>query len=150
VIDISARTGINCLPFGSTEQQAVALFGEPAQRRPNFAGEPELHYQTFIIRFDAASGLFREFTLLPGCRAAINGTPVLWSPDFLQWLSASDPDLRQTAGCIVSYQLNLAAYGFHDCDPGAFNDDGEASIHLFQPGDWDIFKDRSAPWPLRE
>lgn len=95
-----------------------------------------------ILRFEGSTGQLRECTLLPGCEAAINNQPVVWTDEFLYWLAAEDNELVEVLGYIVSIKLGIAITGFHD------GDEAQKSIHAFRRGDWDMFRNRMVPFIL--
>lgn len=140
MIELITYQQVNGVPFGSQEAAIVAAFGDPKTRSVNHEGETELHYPTYIARFEAGSGQFREFTLLPGCEARLNGIEVAWQPSFLALVQVSDPELVEALGFILSLKLGLAFSGFHD------DDESQRAIHAFREGDWDIFRERMKPF----
>jgi hypothetical protein len=140
MIELITYQEVNGVPFGCREAAIVAAFGEPNARRVNHEGETELHYPTHIARLEAGSGLFREFTLLPGCQARVNGIEVAWQPSFLAVVQDLDPQLVEALGFILSLKLGLAFSGFHD------DDASQRAIHAFREGDWDIFRERMKPF----
>jgi hypothetical protein len=140
MIEIITYQQVNGVAFGSGEATIIAAFGEPQARRVNHEGETELHYPTHIARFEAGSGLFREFTLLPECEARVDGIEVAWEPSFLTVVEATDPQLVEALGFILSLKLGMAFSGFHD------DDASQRAIHAFREGDWDIFRERMKPF----
>lgn len=139
-MELTAYQQVNGVSFGSSEAAIIAAFGEPNARRVNHEGETELHYPTHIARFEAGSGLFREFTLLPGCEARVNGIEVAWEPSFLAVVQDVDSELVEALGFILSLKLGLAFSGFHD------DDESQRAIHAFREGDWDMFRERMKPF----
>jgi ABC-type Fe2+-enterobactin transport system substrate-binding protein len=106
----------------------------------NHENEVEFHYAQFIVRFDAATKLFRELTLLPNCLASINGYSVVWSGSLLRWLGSQDAKLVEGLGVVLSIKLGIALTGFHD------GDEPEMAIHVFRRGDWDALERRMKPF----
>ncbi len=143
MIQIESYSRINDVSFGSSEDGFVTHFGEPIKRRVNHENEKELHYRDFIARFDAKTGMFREFTLLPECDARINDIQVEWQPAFLSTIQYIDPGLVEVLGFVLSLKLGLAFSGFHD------NDLAQMAIHAFQQGDWDHFRHRMKPFHFK-
>lgn len=86
---------INKVAFGAREPSVIAIFGTPERRTHNREGEQELHYPDVILRHEATSGALREVTLLPGCDGTINGTAILWTTEFLNWLATEDTELQE-------------------------------------------------------
>lgn len=129
--------GVN---FGSSEAEVIAVFGEPDDRLINRVQEIELRYKLFTVRFDNPLQCFREFTLLPGCPASINGLEIEWTPSFLGKIQDLDSDLMEVAGFVVSLKLGVSFSGFHD------DDDSQRAIHVFRKGGWDRFKARMKPF----
>lgn len=144
MIELITYQKVNGVPFGSREAAVIAAFGQPNARRVNHEGETELHYSTHIARFEAGSGLFREFTLLPGCEARVNEIEVKWDPAFLAVVQASDSQLVEALGFILSLKLGLAFSGFHD------DDESQRAIHAFREGDWDVFRNRMKPFRYQQ
>jgi len=140
MIELISYQQVNGVAFGSGATAILEAFGEPAARRVNLEGEFEFHYPTHITRFETGSGRFREFTLLPGCEACVNGIEVAWMPSFLAVVEVSDQQLVEALGFILSLKLGLAFSGFHDEDPS------QRAIHAFRKGDWDIFHERMKPF----
>ena len=143
MIELTSYRQVNGVRFGSNEDEIVAAFGEPSTRLVNHEGEIELLYPNCIARLEAGSKRFREFTLLPGCEARVNGIHVEWQPDFLGLIQSSDPNLFEVLGFILSLRLGLALSGFHDDDPS------QMAIHAFREGDWAIFRQRMKPFHYR-
>ncbi len=137
MLEISSYSDVNGVCFGAHEAEVIAKFGTPIERGVTHDGELELRFDRFVIRFDALSREFRECSLLPGCMAKINGSPVIWAPDYVRWLEAIDPDLKEVLGFTLSLKLGLALSGFDDDDELS-----ERAVHAFRRGDWDQFKDR--------
>jgi hypothetical protein len=140
MIELSSYRQVNGVPFESKEAAIITAFGEPNFRSVNGDGETELHYVSHVARFEAGSGFFREFTLLPGCEARVNGIQVVWEPSFLAVVQAADPQLLEALGFILSLKLGLAFSGFHD------DDVSQRAIHAFREGDWDMFRERMKPF----
>ncbi len=132
-IEIQPYEAVGGLRFGQMEAEARALFGPPAEVRHSRLGALELHYPLFIVRFDATSGGFNEFTALPACDIVLHGRPVVWQgTQFLQELAETDDELFDISGFIVSFENGVGASGFHDGDePGK-------AVHAFARGLWDI------------
>ena len=140
MIEIKSYEHINGVRFGADENEIIRVFGEPGSRRINREGELELHYANYIVRFEAGSKQFREFTLLPGSVAQVNGVPLVWKPIFLASFEKEDPGLVEALGFILSLKLGLAFSGFHENDPA------QMAVHAFRRGDWDMFRDRMKPF----
>lgn len=140
MIKIDSYNNVNGLIFGSSEVDAIAVFGEPVSRKTNRESERELHFSDFILRFDAISGGLREVTLLPFCEGMINGDAVFWDDRFLQWLALHDKNLIEVLGFVLSLKVGVAISGFHD------DDEAEKAIHMFRYGDWDIFQKNMRPF----
>jgi hypothetical protein len=140
MIEIAIYQQVNGVSFGCEEVDLIAAFGQPEARRVNREGEMELHYPNYIARLDASSKRFREFTLLPGCDANINGIRVEWQPRFLSTIQEVDSALMEVLGFILSLKTGLAFSGFHD------DDSAQMAIHAFCKGDWDIFRDQMKPF----
>jgi hypothetical protein len=140
MIKIASYEHINGVPFGADEGDIIRVFGEPSNRRTNHKGELELHYTNYIVRLEAGSKKFREFTLLPGSVAQVNGVPLGWEPMFLATIEKEDPNLVEALGFVLSLKLGLAFSGFHDADPA------QMAVHAFRRGDWDMFRHRMKPF----
>lgn len=143
MIEIKSYQGINGIAFGSNENEAISLFGQPIRQNKNREQEKELFYPNLILRYDSKTNQLREITLLPKCDVEINGTSISWDENFLNWLASEDNDLQETLGFILSLRLGIATSGFHD------DDESQKAIHFFRHGDWDMFKKRMKPfkWP---
>jgi hypothetical protein len=140
MIQIRSYSQINGLGFGVTEAEALINFGVPITSRKTPKGTRELVFRDFILRFEASSGALMECTILPGCDASINGTPVAWDSGFLRWLGEQDPDLKEVVGFIVSLKLGISATGFHD------GDESQKAIHAFKRDSWNRFIVRMRPF----
>jgi hypothetical protein len=140
MIRICPYQTVNEVHFGSSESEVTAAFGEPSHKRVNQEAEIELHYTNYIIRLDAETRLFREFTLLPGCVARVNDVDVDWNDTFLSVVQRIDPELVEVLGFVLSLKLGLSFSGFHDGDLS------QMAIHAFQRGDWDRFRKRMKPF----
>jgi hypothetical protein len=143
MIHLKSYIGVNELRFGQTESAAIACFGPPKLRTINSAGEIELDFDLFALKFDQANKQFRECTLLPGCVSSINGTPVIWDQSFLHWMQREDGELKELQCFILSFRLGIAASGFHDGDLS------QRAIHAFRQGDWEMFMERMIPFRMK-
>ncbi|MRW94193.1 hypothetical protein GJ699_29890 [Duganella sp. FT80W] len=139
MIQINSYKNVNGLAFGSSEAEAISIFGLPIRQAINREQEKELCFSDHTLRFDAKSGELREVSLLPQCSGAVNGKPVSWDEGFFDWLKTQDGDLKEVLGFVLSLKLGIALSGFHD------NDESQKAIHAFRYGDWDMFKNRMHP-----
>lgn len=122
--------------FGSSESEAIDLFGKPNEVIFNREGEKGLFYENFVVRFDAADFTFREFTFLPKCPMSVDGIRIEWNESALRTVQAIDGNMKEVLGFVISIRLGLAFAGFHD------EQEAERSVHAFRRGDWDDFKER--------
>lgn len=140
MIEISSYKSINGITFGSSESDVISFFGQPIRHSKNSEKEAELHFPSFILRFDSVTGQLREASLLPKCDAVINGKLIIWDENFLFWLASEDQDLVEVLGFVISLKLGIAVSGFHD------NDESQKAVHAFRHGDWDMFRNRMRPF----
>jgi hypothetical protein len=140
MIHIISYSGVNGVVFGASEAEFIASFGEPLRRRINSDGEYELHYDDYIARFEAGTGNFREFTIVPECLAKINDIAVQWRPEFLSMVCQSDWELVEALGFVLSLKFGVAFSGFHA------NETSEMAIHAFRMGDWDSLQALMKPY----
>lgn len=137
-MNIKPHRQIDDLMFGlSTPTDCVAEFGEPNRVAKNRSNEQELHYDDFIVRFDATNGRLRECTLLPSKTACIqtktDTVSVTWDRQFLDSACKLDGAPALAHGFIILKKLGIAITGLHD------GDDSQIALTAFSGGDFDEF-----------
>lgn len=137
-MNIIPYTSVGKLSFGDSSEKAISHFGIPLSVDKNRDGQKQLHYKQYILRFDAESGNFVEFTALPRCALTLNGVHIPWNKEIFKTLADYDDNLLDLYGYIVSYNLGVAVTGIHD------DDESQKAIHVFMRGDWDCFNDENA------
>ncbi len=141
MIEIVSYDNVSGLKFGSSESDALNQFGAP-ERIDDFRSSRELCYPDFIVRIRKNSGVFDEFTLLPGCEAMLNGHVISWDIEFLHHLARQGGDLKENVGFVVSEKLGISAAGLHQED--------DVAIHAFARGTWDDLLKSMMPFSLPE
>ena len=134
-MNIEPYVGVGDFSFGQTIEHARLKFGEPLNEDETRNGQSQLHYESFIVRFDAETNLFKEFTALPGCELTLRDKKVPWNIEFLKDLHHTDPELVELYGFIVSFKNGISVSGFHD------GDEAGKAIHVFQRDVWKIEPD---------
>ena len=122
--------------FGMSENEVVKQLGKPSITRTNNEHELEYHYDEVIVRYDGASKLVREGTLLPkeSGELQINDVLMDWQDDFFKNLCQADGDPYEFYGYIVLFNLGITLTGFHD------GDESQKAISAFRQGDWEQFR----------
>jgi hypothetical protein len=121
--------------FGDEIEKALLQFGPAEKNDFDREGKRQLHYPSFILRFNPETNTFIEFTALPSCMLYVHDLLLPWDAGCLKVLGGLDSDLREIYGFIVSFRLGIALSGFHDVD------EPQKAIHAFMRGDWDCLVD---------
>lgn len=135
--------GFQPLLLGMTRPEIDSVLGEMSiADHYALEGEGAFRYEVAPVRFVIRAGRAVELGITPPATVLFQGRSLFDDFDAWRHVIAEDGDPQEVLGFVILRKLGLTLTGFHD------GDRGQLAVTAFEPGRWDLLRDKMKPLRL--